>query len=86
MAADKDMHMRTHLYKYAHLHNDSEWVFFDVGLQVNSRATQARNITPCVVTSQKSQVKHKTANIASNGVGPARRAGGRQSYFLIRPS
>ena len=38
MAADKDMHMRTHLYKYAHLHNDSEWVFFDVGLQVNSRA------------------------------------------------
>ena len=30
------MHM--HLYTSMHLHNDSEWVFFDVGLQVNSRA------------------------------------------------
>ena len=30
--------MHTHLYMYMHLHNDSEWVFFDVGLQVNSRA------------------------------------------------
>ena len=56
MATDINQHMRTHLYKYAHLHNDSEWVFFDVGLQVNSRATQTRNITPCVVTSQKSKV------------------------------
>ena len=46
MAADENKHVRTHLYKYAHLHNDSEWVFFDVSLQVNGRVTQARNERP----------------------------------------